>query len=337
MARNRFPTFFPERTDQRVPSMGFVAGAEDDGILRIDFGAPATLDADGLIDGITMVNGSAVTATRADMVAYEIPGPFGRRLTAVASSTNTRAVTITGIDFLGNKVVETHTLTSTTAITTKKCFKWLTSILFASASDTTTVDVGWNNDFALPYNVTRGIGEFIDEVYTPLDQPQNVSVAFTQTELLAPSTLYVTSPVRGYVVSMDAVLNLATTTGVDTITATIGGTAISGLSVAPTADTAAGTAFRDTIAYGVASALVAAGGAIAIVPGAGFTSTGSAGVTLGIQPAFVVPGDATTATATTTDVRGYYTPTTTPDGAKHLAILVAVNRTNLHGVAQYAG
>lgn len=337
MAVNRIPTFFPERTDQRVPSMGFVAGGEDDGIIRIDFGAPATLDADGLIDGITMVNGSAVTATRADMVAFEVPGPYGRRLTAVASSTNTRAVTFTGRDHLGNKVVETHTLTSTTPITTKKCFKWLDSVLFASASDTTTVDVGWNNDFGLPYKVTKGIGEFIGETYTALDQSYFVSVPHTQTELLAASSLYVTSPVRGYVTTMDVVLNIASVTGVDSITAEIGGTAIAGLAVAVTADTAIGTAFRDTIAFGVATALVAAGGAIEIIPGAGFTTAGATTTTIGIVPAFVVPGDASTATATTGDVRGYYTPTTTPDGSTRLAVLAAVDRTNLHGVAQYAG
>lgn len=337
MAVNRLPTFFPERTIQRVPSMGFVAGAEDDGVMRIDFGTPATLDADGIANDVLMVNGSAVTVTRADMLAYEVPGPYGRRLTFVASSTNTRAVTITSRDHLGALVIETVTLTSTTAVKTKKAHKYLVSLVFASASDTTTVDVGWNNEFGCPYKVERGLGEFVGEVYTAFDSPVNVSVAVGQTELLAGTSMYITSPVRGYITAMDAVLTVATTTGVDTITAEIANVAVAGLSVAPTADTAAGTAFRDTIAYGVATALVAAGGAIEVVPGAGFTSTGAATVTLTIQPEIVVPGDETAASATTGDVRGIYIPTATPDGATWLAVLAAVDRTNLHGVAQYAG
>ncbi len=76
---------------------------------------------------------------------------WGRCITAVASSTNTRVMTVTGYDYLGRKVVEAITLTSGTPALGKKAFAWIESISFASASDTTTVDVGYGNTFGLPY------------------------------------------------------------------------------------------------------------------------------------------------------------------------------------------
>jgi len=114
-----------------------------------------------------MVNGSAVTVTAftagaASDVAIGYNGlvPFdsltkrngwGRNITAVASSTNTRVMTVQGYDYLGQPMTEQITLTSGASVQGLKAFAWVTSISFASAADTTTVDVGWGNKFGLPF------------------------------------------------------------------------------------------------------------------------------------------------------------------------------------------
>lgn len=162
-----YADYFPFGVSLRVPSMQYAADVTLNGPYCCKFGAPLALATDGILNDCLMVSGSAVTvntftagAGSATAIGYNGLVPFdsttirngwGRNVTAVASSTNTRVMTVTGYDYLGSKMVEAITLSSGSPVAGKKAFAWIESISFASASDTTTVDVGYGNIFGLPY------------------------------------------------------------------------------------------------------------------------------------------------------------------------------------------
>ncbi len=336
MATPRLPQFMPERVPMRVADMNVADHSMlFGGLSYMYLGAPAALDADGILNDTLMVNGSAVTVT--SFLTRELPGPYGRNVTAVASSTNTRVMTVTGKDWKGNRMIEAITLTSGTTVSGKKAFKWIDSIVFASASDTTTVDVGWGDVLGLPFKINAPVTEFVDGVASPRSfEKFHVQVAIPQTELLAGTSMYVVSPIRGYVTGMYAVVQTAITTG-GAITVEIGNVAVTGLSVTLADSAGAGTVYTDTVAFGLSTGLVAAGGAIEIVPASAIDTAGAVNVIIEITPAEIIPGDATTATSTTGDVRGTYRPATACDGTVKFAVLAFVDTTQMDGIAQYSG
>ena len=165
---NTVPSYFPQRINLRVPNMAYAADASLQDPFRVDFGAPLALDADGLVDGLVMVNGSAVSVSTLVAGADEAaaigrygkvpveslttwPDKWGRNITVVASAANARVLTITGYDYLGQKMVETITINGTTTVQGVKAFARVVSFSCSSDTDTTTVDIGWGNKFGLPY------------------------------------------------------------------------------------------------------------------------------------------------------------------------------------------
>lgn len=172
------PTYTPKGISLYVPNCQYAVDADVGNVFHTaEWLNPLALDADGLLDGVQMVNGSAVTVTALAAAAsateignyglvpcssLTVPDGWGRCVSAVASSTNTRVMTVTGYDYLGQLMIEAITLTSGTPVLGKKAFRWVTSISFASASDTTTVDVGWCDKFGLPYAGETMISEMKD-------------------------------------------------------------------------------------------------------------------------------------------------------------------------------
>lgn len=165
---NTVPSYFPQRINLRVPNMAYAADASLQDPFRVDFGAPLALSANGLLAAVVMVNGSAVTVT--DLVAgagtavaigrygkvpveslTTWPDKWGRNLTCVASAANARVLTVTGYDYLGQRMVETIIINGTTTVQGVKAFARIISLSFSSDTDTTTVNVGWGNKFGLPY------------------------------------------------------------------------------------------------------------------------------------------------------------------------------------------
>lgn len=161
-------SYLPKGVSLYVPNCQFGIDSDLSNIMHTcEWINPLAVDTNGVLAACLMVNGSAVTVTAlaATASATEIGnygliphnsltvpgGGWGRNITAVASSTNTRVMTVTGYDYLGQLMIEQITLTSGTPVGGKKAFFWVTSISFASASDTTTVDVGYGNVFGLPY------------------------------------------------------------------------------------------------------------------------------------------------------------------------------------------
>jgi hypothetical protein len=171
-----YAEYYPYGINLFVPNCALAADIELGQSLYVaNFGAPLALSAAGLINSVVMVNGSAVTVTAftagagsATEIGYNGMVPYtsltkrdgwGRNITAVASSTNTRVMTVAGYDYIGQPMQETITLTSGSTAQGNKAFAWVTSISFASAADTTTVNVGWGNKFGLPYAGTAMVNE----------------------------------------------------------------------------------------------------------------------------------------------------------------------------------
>lgn len=170
-ARTQYGTYFPYATSVAVRNMQYAADVNVDGMYLARFGAPVALSANGIIAASQNVNGSATTisgsftsgAGTATAIGYNGMVPFlsttvragadgwGRNLTCVASGACTRTVTVTGYDYLGQKIVETMTLNGTTTVQGLKAFSWIESIVISSSTDTETVNIGWGNKLGLPY------------------------------------------------------------------------------------------------------------------------------------------------------------------------------------------
>lgn len=133
-----------------------------------NFGAPLALSANGMLAAFQNV------ASTAGTVSAFVPGvgtavaignnglvPFssltkrdrwGRNLTIVASTTCVRVVTLTGYDYMGQKMQETLTCNGTTTVQGNKAFAVLTQFdIDGAQSDTATVSVGWGNKLGLPF------------------------------------------------------------------------------------------------------------------------------------------------------------------------------------------
>lgn len=328
----------PPRINRYVPGMKYDANVGADGLTRIYFGALTNASNTAVQSAIQMVNGSAVTINYGPTsgIVGGAGAPFGRVLRFAASSTNTRAVTVEAVDYLGQPYVETVTLTSATAVFSKKAAYKVNKLTFASASDTTTVDVGTGNRFGVPYALAKGALELIDGVGQSLNSdPVQIPWELEQTQLLAPTNEVLVSPVRGYITKLSSVVQAAVTTGGD-ITVLSGATTVTGLTTTIADGATAGTVVTDTPTdpYG-STGLVAVGGSISIVPGSPFASAGEVNGIVEVTPVGLIPRT-NTQSLTAYDPRGLYEPTSTPDGTKifELTAHVDINNTNgFHGTA----
>jgi hypothetical protein len=145
----RYPTFFPQRVRQRVPNKRYTAGIEGDDMITAEFGAPlaanntSLLAAQSIASAGSAVNFAAYTASEAQM------GRWGRGIRVVASGAATSQVTITGRDYLGQRMQEVLTLNGATAVLGVKAFRYIDSIAWG-ATAAITIDVGITNLMGLP-------------------------------------------------------------------------------------------------------------------------------------------------------------------------------------------
>lgn len=332
--------YLPRRISQYVPSLEYSADVVHDAPYECNLGAPAALSANGILSATAMVNGSAVTVTSFVLDDLTTKCTYGRNITAVASSTNTRVMTVYGKDYLGEPLIEAITLTSATTVQGAKAFMYIDKIVFASASDTTTVNVGWGDKLGLPYKTFDINDEYLSDVLLPKPpSPVYLQVAKDATQHAAGTVAGVVAPVDGKFRGGRFVVTEAIV-GNDTITASLaGGSAMADFSITHASAIAVGTVYTDTVSGTDASHAVSAGEAIFLIN----TSTPSAGAISGyfiLDPdsdydGTFVAGDDTTATSTTGDTRGTYTPSTPTDGTNTYKMFLRLDHTNLHGVQQY--
>ena len=131
------------------------------------------------------------------------------------------------------------------------------------------------------YKVARSAADVITLTRV---SPNKVVLPFVipQTELLAGTSIWLVSPVAGRISALRTVVQTAVTTG-GAITVEVETTAVDGLSITIGDAAAAGTVQSDTPTAAHASAVVAVGDGIEIVPAAAFATAGAINGVLEIE------------------------------------------------------
>lgn len=167
--RKRSPKFFPARLSQYVANMPYVGGSEGHGVVAVNLGTPNAAAAAAIINTTSIASVGSVVA--AGMVVGPTPdgqteaimGRFGRRLSVVASGAATSTVSVTGRDYLGQKIVNTVTLNGTTAVESLKAFRWVDMATWGTTA-ATTITIGTGAGLGLPYKALALKDELRDNV-----------------------------------------------------------------------------------------------------------------------------------------------------------------------------
>ncbi len=156
-----------------VPAAQFDSRLSHNGVYRISFGVPVTLAPTGILSAQAVTAAATVYAT--SMTLAETAAPFGQTLSFDCSGADTDTVTVTGYDYLGQKMIKTLALTGTTALDMPVAFKRLYSIAFTAESGI-TVDVGWGASLGLPFKTTAVLTEEADGVGVAADSPGTLTL-----------------------------------------------------------------------------------------------------------------------------------------------------------------
>lgn len=164
-----YADYFPYGISVAVRNCQFAADIElGQNAYRAAFGAPSALSSNdivaatvnvastaGLINTFVPGAGTATAIGRNGLVNYDSTtkrNGWGRNVTVVAGAACVRVVTVTGYDYLGQKMQEALTLNGTTTVQGLKAFAYVIQIdIDALQTDTTTVSVGYGNKFGLPF------------------------------------------------------------------------------------------------------------------------------------------------------------------------------------------
>lgn len=311
------------RTDAILVNMGAPDAADADGAVA----SQACTAASGLATGINGALASGGVAT------FDVPRNI------VAAWTGTAVLTVTGTDAYGSTMVESSA--SGTSHTGAKAFKTVTDV--SVSADVTGLTIGTGDVLGLPFFLAQKgeiLQKVIDGKHYGIMDGENV---FLQDRMLeaavdAGTAHNIVSPVAGRIKKLTTICQSAVTTG-GAITVEVNTVAVDGLSLTIADAAAEGEVDSDTPTADHATAVVAVGDRIEIIPAAAFNASADIYFILEIEPEdgeFVV-GDTTTPSATTGDVRGTWAPEITPDGSTDMQLLVVLGDANYKGATQYAG
>lgn len=315
-------------------------------LVEVNIGSPDQADANGYVEsqdltsaGVFSVNTTAAAAIAAAALAGSADVPRN----VVAAWTGTAVLTVTGTDEYGNVIVESSA--SGTSFTGNKAFATVTNV--SSSANITGLTVGTGNKLGLPFFISDA-GEVIAEFEDGTLLVRNNGKFYLTGTMLeaavdAGTAKNIVSPVAGNISKLTTISQGTITTG-GAITVEVNTAAVNGLSVTVADGAVEGEVDSDTPTAGHASTAVAVGDRIEIIPAAAFNASADIYFVLEIDldaseqlNGTLVAGVSAAATATTGDVRGTYTPTTTPDGATSFDLLVASADPKYLGVSQYAG
>ena len=337
----RAPTFFPGRLSQYVPAMQYASDLAFGNTCRVSLGIPAAAATASIVAAVALTSG-AVSYTPLISV---VDAPFGRNVSVTLSNAANTAhlVTITGRDYLGQRMQETIQPLQNATVYGMKAFKYIDAVANATGTGTANISVGTGPYIGMPYKCIKAMGEeFADSrVVIPADKFV-ISQQINQTDLLAPTVQQLRAPCQGFVSRIDTVVQVQVTTG-GTLTVGSAGTAVPGVVA-----TVANSATVGTMNGGAAtnlyqqSGICLNNGVITITP-ASFASAGAVTCYIEIQPAGLILPDLTDPqTLTTRDPRGLYYPYSTIDGVSELTvegvfdnIVNASNNGGLHGIKHY--
>lgn len=159
-ARN-YADYFPYGVSVAVRNLEYAADVNIGQPYIANFGAPLALAAAGMLVTGALTSGSASTFTAAagqvlngGLVPHDSltkRNGWGRGLSIVASAASTRVVTISGYDYLGQRLVENITANGTTPVNGLKAFQWVDTVVAGASADTVSISVGYTNVFGLPF------------------------------------------------------------------------------------------------------------------------------------------------------------------------------------------
>jgi hypothetical protein len=179
---------YPENVSLYVPDMSYAADVRYGGIGTVNIPAMVAANADGILDG-TSIATAVDTSTFASTYSDDVMGKFGRNVTVVADGAATSTVTITGVDYLNQKLVETLTLNGTSPVLGVKMFRRVDNVV-AAVTASRAIDVGWGNRIGLPYKVEAMLTETVSGAV-----PSNAGAVTAGVSTTVSAT---TSDTRGY-------------------------------------------------------------------------------------------------------------------------------------------
>lgn len=304
-------------------------------ILR-EFGAVAAAISNGIclsqaVNTTTaLLNGSLVTTGVAN---------FDMARNVVAAWTTAAILTVKGYDEYDNPMTEQSA--SGTSFTGKKAFKKVTSASFNA--NVTGATIGTGVVLGLPVRVLLDkyiVQEFENGI--PLGkraQIERMEFFMTGTELDTPSTRYLFPGVAGTITKFGAVSQAATTTGGAVKLQITGVDVTTGAITLANAD-AAGTEYSTVP---TAANVFGATDYIDVVPAGAINGSGGLAAWVEFEATSDLKGTFvaglavnTKSTATTGDVRGTYSPRTTPDGTTTLELLISLPDPDDLGSTQYS-
>lgn len=161
---------YPKYINMYVPAMTCDANLDHSLEKLISFGTPYLADTDALLAAAAVGATYYPSTMRSGVSGFtqatgEVDGTFGRDITLVGSGAGTNSVTVTGYDYLGQKIVKVKALTGATPVLVGVAFKRIESIVIASGGSI-TVDVGFGINLGLPYKTSAVIEEYADGVKT---------------------------------------------------------------------------------------------------------------------------------------------------------------------------
>jgi hypothetical protein len=339
---------YPRSISQYVPNMEYASDVIGDEHICY-LGSPAAADSDGIWDGVSATN----SATSFDSSNYKntfdgsstsltttsgmLDAKYGRCLTATGSSGSDHVMTISGRDYLGQKMQENITLSGTVIQYGNKAFKYVDSVAIATGAASDTVDIGWGNRLGLPYKAESVTGYSEDDVNMP-HQSVEVGVEVDAVRYAAGTDVVVPSPVAGQITGFRSIQTTVGNSAVNNNTVVVGSTNVLGLAIQLADDQAVGSGVSDeaTTDDDQVTSTVAKYGAIGISSDGG--GTGAANYLITVEPVTFVAGDDTaTQTATTEDTRGTILTTSACNGSISYECRFKVDTSDLHGIEQFNG
>lgn len=165
MARNnthQYPDHFPRRTNMHVKDMQYSADVDTNGFVRMELGKPVAASATGIMDAGSIADALDKSSTGIDGHEDKM-GRYGRNITVALSGAGTPAITVYGIDYLGQPMAETFAAAGATAVVGKKAFKEVQSVTSAAVA-ATTLNIGFGNALGLPYAIGQITDAYVDNV-----------------------------------------------------------------------------------------------------------------------------------------------------------------------------
>jgi hypothetical protein len=154
----RVGQYYPQRVNMRVPSMAYTADITNSDIVHVQLGAPAALNNTLIVNAQSAAAAGTVAPTATYVGSEAQMGRFGRGLRLIASGAYTGVITITGRDYLGQRMIETITANGATQVLGVKAFRYVDSVSWVTTG-ALTFDVGVTNLFGLPYKFEQLIAE----------------------------------------------------------------------------------------------------------------------------------------------------------------------------------